>query len=125
MPIHPPKLPQNPKLQFAGQLLRNEMTREERHLWYDFLRAFRPQCYRQYTIGNYIVDCYCPAARLVKEVDGAPHFTNIGRANDTVRTAYLNSLDIRVIRFTDHEVMQRFDTVCQCITQYVQKTLCH
>ena len=125
MPIHQPKLPQNPVMQEAGERLRNEMTREERHLWYDFLRAFRPRFYRQYTIGSYIVDFYCPEARIVIEADGAPHFTKEGQANDAVRTDYLNSLNVQVLRFSNESIMKSFKDVCQSIAAHVQKASCN
>ena len=56
-----------------AQILRKNMTKEERHLWYDFLKAYPIQFKRQYPIGNYIVDFYCYKARLVVELDGSQH----------------------------------------------------
>ena len=50
------------------------MTKEERHLWYDFLRTLPVNFYRQKVLGSYIVDFYCASAKLVIELDGSQHF---------------------------------------------------
>ena len=54
--------------------LRKEMTKEERHLWYDFLRAYPIRFSRQKVLGKYIADFYCAAAKLVIELDGGQHY---------------------------------------------------
>ena len=64
----------NPNLKPAAQKLRREMTREERHLWYDFLKALPVNVHRQQVIGPYIVDFYIAPAKLVIELDGSQHF---------------------------------------------------
>ena len=92
--------------------LRKEMTPQERKLWYMFLRTFRPKFYKQRIIGPFIVDFYCEAARLIIEVDGAQHYTEQGLAYDSERTAFLESLDLRVLRFTNREIDNGFATVC-------------
>ena len=58
---------------FAKQL-RRDMTKEERRLWYDFLRTYPAHVYRQRVIGHYIVDFYCAEAKLVIELDGSQHY---------------------------------------------------
>ena len=81
--------------------LRNNLTPAEASLWKLLKskqlegRKFR----RQYSVGNYILDFYCTSERLAIELDGAHHFTEEGMKYDEVRTAYLNSVAIRVIRF--------------------------
>ena len=68
------RLPKNKNLTRTSQTLRRNMTKEERHLWYDFLKMYPVQFNRQKVIGNYIVDFYCHTAKLVVELDGSQHF---------------------------------------------------
>ena len=72
-----------------AQTLRKNMTKEERHLWYDFLKAYPIQFKRQYPIGNYIVDFYCYKARLVVELDGSQHCEPEAISYDQKRTQFL------------------------------------
>ena len=65
------------------------MTKEERHLWYDFLRDYPVRFLRQKVVGNYIVDFYCRQANLVIELDGSQHFEESGIASDKARTTFL------------------------------------
>ena len=69
--------------------LRREMTKEERHLWYDFLRKYTPRFARQKLVAPYILDFYCTSARLAVELDGSQHCEDTGKAYDERRTAYL------------------------------------
>ena len=64
---------QNEKMLRNAQNLRKNMTKEERHLWYDFLKIYPIPFHRQYIIGQYIVDFYCHQAKLVLELDGSQH----------------------------------------------------
>ncbi|HMV09221.1 MAG TPA: endonuclease domain-containing protein [Cyclobacteriaceae bacterium] len=93
--------------------LRNNGTSAEATLW-KFLqksqldgRKFR----RQHSIGNYIVDFYCPAERLVVELDGQYHFEHDGEIRDEIRTKYLESLGIRIVRFENYEVFETVEEV--------------
>ena len=95
------------------------MTKEERHLWYDFLRGHQAKFYRQKVIGNYIVDFYCPSAKLVIELDGSQHYESAGIMRDSERSDYLNSLGISVMRFTNRDIHERFRGVCEAIDRYV------
>ena len=61
----------NPELTHIAQNLRKNMTKEERHLWYDFLKKLPITIQRQKVIGQYIVDFYCASAKLVIEIDGS------------------------------------------------------
>ena len=95
--------------------MRQQMTPQERHLWYDFLRA-RPEHFRrQYVEGGFILDFYCVRYKLAIEVDGACHNNSQIADHDRIRTAYLQSKGIRVLRFTDTEVDRQFEGVCQRI----------
>jgi len=97
--------------------LRNHATQVEALLWRGLQRSqldgrkFR----RQQSIGPYTVDFYCPAEKLVVELDGAGHFTVSGEAHDVVRTAYLNELGLRVLRFENRFVVQQPDGVFAAI----------
>ena len=64
----------NKELNTAAKELRRNMTKEEKRLWYDFLKSYPIQFNRQKVIGNYIVDFYCKSANIVIEIDGAQHY---------------------------------------------------
>ena len=101
--------------------LRKEMTREERHLWYDFLRAYPVKFTRQKVLGKYIADFYCASVRIVVELDGSQHFTKIGIEKDTERTVYLQQFDLIVIRIPNNEVNKNFQGVCEYIDNIVKE----
>ena len=86
----------NKELTPLARELRKEMTRQERHIWYDFLRYYPAKVYKQKVIGNYIVDFYCHAARLAIEIDGSQHYMDEGAARDEVRTRYIASCGVEV-----------------------------
>ena len=96
------------------------MTKEERRLWYDFLKKLTPQFYRQKTIGDYIVDFYCPAARLVIELDGSQHYESVGEAKDILRDKYLQSVGLTVFRFSNYEIYKNFQGICNHILNYIE-----
>jgi very-short-patch-repair endonuclease len=106
-------LPRNENLLVNARNLRRNMTKEERHLWYDCLRFCRPRFRRQEIIGNYIADFYCSQAKLVVELDGSQHYNPEEMAYDERRTAYFHCLGITVMRFTNEEIQKEFDAVCQ------------
>ena len=91
------------------------MTKEERHLWYDFLKPLPVMVHRQKVIGNYIVDFYIADAKLIIELDGSRHYTDQGSAQDQARDAYLASLGLQVVRYANSVVNQRFGAVCEVI----------
>ena len=96
------------------------MTKEEAHLWYQFLCRYPYRFRRQYVIGNYIVDFYCHQAKLVVELDGSQHYTPEEMKYDQKRTAYLESLGLKVIRFSNLDVIHNFRAVCEAIYQNVE-----
>ena len=100
--------------------LRANMTPEEKHLWYDFLREYPIRFQRQKTIRNYISDFYCARARLVIEIDGSMHGTDENIQKDRERTEYLESIGLSVIRFTNNDVRKRFEGVCLFIDEQVK-----
>ena len=105
----------NSKLTGNAKTLRKNMTKEERHLWYDFLKTLPITVNRQKVIGNYIVDFYIATAKLVIELDGSQHYEEKGVENDAKRDEFLNSLGVKVLRYSNLDVNQRFESVCQDI----------
>jgi len=110
----------NPDRTLIAKKLRKEMTKEERHLWYDFLRDYPVRFYRQKVIGSYVVDFYCSSAALVVELDGSQHYDEEGIKKDKQRTEYLEQFGLFVFRVANNDVMQRFEGVCEAIDLLVK-----
>lgn len=104
-----------------AKVLRKSMTKEEKHLWYDFLKSTPWKVVRQKVLGKYIADFYCASAHLVIELDGSQHYNDEGIEYDRQRTEYLNSLGIRVIRIPNNEINSNFDGVCAYIEEEMGK----
>ena len=102
---------------------RKKPTPAERHLWFDFLRMYPVNFTRQQRLLNYIVDFYCHQARLVIELDGSQHYTSDGRFYDANRTAALEDHGIMVLRYTNAQLFQYFDAICEQIGEIVQKRI--
>ncbi len=113
----------NSKLTVYAQELRKNMTKEERHLWYEYLRNYPCRFRRQVTCGSFILDFYCAAAKICVELDGSQHFMPHGQEYDQRRTAYLNSQRIRVLRFSNTDVLRNLAGVCQTIDIAVENRL--
>ncbi|MBE6836119.1 MAG: endonuclease domain-containing protein [Ruminococcaceae bacterium] len=111
----------NPKLKPLAQKLRRDMTKEERHLWYDFLKDLPVIVNRQKIIGNYIVDFYCSSAKLVIELDSSQHYMEEGQISDKKRDSYFSELGIQVLRYSNYDVNSNFDGVCADILKYIKK----
>ena len=107
---------------FAKQL-RKEMTKEERHLWYDFLRIYPVRFSRQKVLGKYITDFYSAEAKLVIELDGSQHYDDVNIQRDAERTSFLEGYGLTVIRIPNNEVMQNFRGVCEYIDAAVRQSL--
>ena len=116
-------MPSEKHLQSNARRLRNEMTKQERHLWYDFLRTFEIQFYRQKVIECYIVDFYCARAKVIVELDGGQHYEDEGQYADQKRDVRLKALGYEVIRFTNDEVDHNFFEVCEAIKMAVLKRI--
>ena len=99
------------------------MTKEERHLWYDFLRDYPVRFQRQKVLGKYIVDFYCAEAKLVVELDGSQHYENGGPEKDAARTAFLKGYGLRVLRIPNNEFNGNFRGVCAYIDDAVRRSL--
>lgn len=103
------------EFRIRSQILRKQMTKEERHLWYDFLRTYPVQFKRQYSIGPYYVDFYCYKAKPVIELDGAQHCELKALDYDRRRTEFIQKQGFDVLRISNRDVMQRFSSVCEAI----------
>ena len=104
-------------------MLRKNATKEENHLWYDFLKNYPIRFTRQKVLGKYIADFYCAQAKLVVELDGKQHYTEVGLEKDIDRTEYLKTFGIKVLRFTNGQVLYHFKRVCDNIDQEIGKIL--
>jgi very-short-patch-repair endonuclease len=116
----PPYLRYRWDLRARGRKLRHDPTPPERKLWYEFLSMHKEKFTRQKPLGTYIADFYCAEKQLVIEIDGDSHFTNKCERYDATRTSVLASSSLRVLRFTNTEVMQQFEAVCQQIEDALQ-----
>ena len=99
------------------------MTKEERSLWYGFLKELPQTINRQKVIGEYIVDFYCASAKLVIEIDGDQHYTDIGESKDRIRTETLEGYGLTVVRFSNQEINKNFNNVCDYIDELVKASL--
>ncbi len=109
----------NPKLTSNAKALRKNMTKEERHLWYDFLKNLPVTVNRQKVIGKYIVDFYIASCKTVIELDGSQHYEEKGIAEDVERDKFLNNLGINVLRYSNLDINKKFDVVCQDILNHL------
>ena len=99
------------------------MTKEERHLWYDFLRTYPIRFLRQKVIDNYIVDFSCHEARLIIELDGSQHYEEKGLLKDKIRTEKIENRNLTVIRIPNNEVNKNFRGVCEYLDLFVKESL--
>ena len=113
----------NKKLTPLAQRLRRDMTKEEKQLWYHFLKVYPVQFKRQVTCGQYILDFYCPNAKLAVELDGKHHHIDECAEKDITRTEYLNSVGIYVMRFPNKDIWKNFDRVCMQIDYMVKQRI--
>ena len=95
--------------------LRKEMTDAERLLWSKIrgkqVKGF--QVYRQKPIGRFVVDFYCPKSKLVIELDGGQHYSEVIQAKDESRDRYMESVGLKVLRFSDTEVFENLPGVIE------------
>ena len=105
------------KLKEFSRQLRTHMTDAEKILWQKLRRKQLKgyQFYRQKIVGDYIVDFYCPGARLIIEVDGGQHYGPDEMAKDRVRDQYLREQGLEVLRFSDREVLVERESVLEKI----------
>lgn len=113
----------NPKLKDRARELRSNMTEAEVKLWqYLRMRQIKGvKFFRQRPIGNYIVDFYAPEANLVIEVDGGQHYQEEGQAYDEIRDAFLEGQGLKVVRFSNLDVLQNIEGVVASIANEIEK----
>jgi len=105
----------NKSLVSSAKALRRNMTKEEKHLWYDFLKKLPVTVNRQKNIGNYIVDFFIATKRIVIEIDGRQHNMLENEEADKKRDLDLSLLGITVLRFTNESINKNFNNVCEDI----------
>lgn len=113
----------NKKLIPTAKTLRKTMTKEERHLWYDFLKDYPLKFVRQKVLGRYIADFYCAKVKLVIELDGSHHYTDDGIEYDMDRNEYLNNFGLTVIHIPNSDINSDFIAVCDYIDSLIQELL--
>ena len=115
-----PNTTYNKALKPYAQKLRREMTREEKHLWYQFLKPQGIKAKRQQIIRTFIVDFYIPSAGIVIEIDGSQHYEQEAQIRNHERDAALDRLGILVLRYSNSDINQRFRDVCEDILQHME-----
>lgn len=113
----------NAKLTRRAHSLRKDATKEEKHLWYDFLSQYPVRFRRQMVLQNFIADFYCPSLKIVIELDGSQHYEKTAIEYDNYRTKMLESAGCHVFRYSNQDVNENFEGVCMDIHQRVQQYL--
>ena len=111
----------NERLKSFSQKMRREMTKEERHLWYDFLKSLPITVHRQKILGNYIADFYIASKKIVIELDGSQHFMGSGVRSDHDRDAWMQKNGITVLRYTNLQIQREVDAVCNDILRHMDE----
>ncbi len=114
----------NKQMAPIAKSLRKNMTKEERHLWYDFLRDYPVRFYRQKVLGKYVADFYCSKAKLIIELDGSQHYDDKAIQYDNERTKYLEQYGLMVLRISNYELNRNFRCVCEYIDLKVKQSGC-
>ena len=115
-------IPYNKKLVSNARTLRKNMTPEEKHLWYDFLRRLPLNVRRQHNIKNYIVDFYIAEKKIVIELDGRQHLSPEHKQADEQRDRDLASWNITVLRYSNDSVRNNFTAVSAEILRHIGLT---
>ena len=110
------------RLTALSQKLRREQTKEERKLWYEFLRNYPVRFHRQYVIGNFIVDFYCHKVKLIIELDGSQHYEDRNMEKDLERTSFLEGYGLKILRIPNNEINRNFQGVCEYIDHAVKQS---
>ena len=108
-------LPYNKNLVSRAKELRKNLTLAEKKIWYKYLINYQYRVYRQRPIDNFVVDFYCPKLKLVIEIDGDSHYRENAQEYDSQRTEILQGYGLKVIRFTNEEVLHNLEGVIAVI----------
>lgn len=111
----------NSELTATARMLRKNMTHEECKLWFEFLKQLSVPVKRQKIIGEYIVDFYIPAGKIVIEVDGSQHYEQPQKQKDVARDADLEGIGLKVLRYSNFDVNQNFEAVCDDIVHHLKE----
>jgi very-short-patch-repair endonuclease len=111
------------RLRPLAQKLRREATREENHLWYEYLSGYPVRFRRQMVMENYILDFYCHQAKLALELDDSQHYDEQALDRDDTRTQWLNDHSIYVLRFLNTDIWNQLSDVCATIDEVVKEHL--
>ena len=97
------------------------MTDAERLFWMKVRKKQLKghQFYRQKNLGIYIVDFYCPSAKLIIEIDGGQHYSENGIIKDKIRDTYLNNLGFEVLRYSDNEILTNINGILEHLFEYL------
>jgi len=112
----------NSNLKLLGRRLRDNLTDAEKLLW----RKIRKkqignlQFYRQRPIGSYIADFYCDKAKLIIEIDGGQHYEKENILKDRTRDEYFRKIGLRVVRFTNLDILKNIDNVVESVYQKIK-----
>ena len=113
----------NKELTENAKFLRNNMTKEEKHLWYDYLKKCPVRFSRQKVLGKYIADFYSAEAKIVIELDGVQHFEKENRIYDEKRTEFLEQYDLKIIRIPNGEINTNFEGICRYLNKQIEQSL--
>ena len=113
----------NKMLTENAKILRNNMTKEEKHLWYDYLKKCPVKFSRQKVLGRYIADFYSAKAKLVIELDGTQHFEKENRIYDEKRTEFLEQYGLKIIRIPNGEINTNFEGICRYLDEQIEQSL--
>ena len=111
----------NGKNVVLAKSLRKRATRQEKRLWYDFLKNYDVSFQRQKAIGDYIVDFYYPSLKIAIEIDGNQHYSKEGIEKDRIRTCEINNQGVQVIRITNRQIDMHFNEICEYLNNEIQK----
>lgn len=111
----------DPTLKERRRELRRNQTDAEKAFWQQVRNQqfYGLKFFRQYSVGSYILDFYCPAIRLAVELDGGQHNLPDGMEYDEVRTAFLEGHRILVVRFWNHDVLSNIEGVLEKLSEKV------
>ncbi|HOK80203.1 MAG TPA: endonuclease domain-containing protein [bacterium] len=116
------KIHYDKKLKKFSRTLRQKMTDVERLFWSKIrMRQLNGyQFYRQRPIGEYVVDFYCPRAKLIIEIDGGQHYEDDGRRKDEMRDKFLSGIGLKILRFSDRDVIENIEGVVEHVLENLE-----
>ena len=108
----------DPSLKDRRRELRHDQTDDEKAFWAHVRNRqfYGMKFFRQYSVGPYILDFYCPSIKVAVELDGGQHALDENREYDSARSEYLNAHGIEVVRFWNNEVLQEIESVLERLT---------